>query len=85
MSKTAVARKSTICYCAMGWVMDSYQELILWFYNESLRLGFLPGCLKDSDGIIIVKPDRPDMFDPKNYYPLIIEDTLTKLIENIMA
>ena len=85
ISKTAVAGRSSICYRAMDRAMESQGEQILTFYNESLHQGYLPKELKHNNGIIIAKPDRNNYFDLSNFCPLIIEDMLTKLLENIMA
>ena len=83
--KTAVAGHSGVCYRAMGWLLEDHEEKVRAFYNESIRLGHLPPCLKAANGIIIAKPDQKESEKPKNYRPLVIEDTLTKLLENIIA
>ena len=69
----------------MGWLLEDHEHKIQSFYNESLWLGHLPPVLKVANSIIIAKPDRKDSEKPNNYRPLVIEEMLTKLLENIIA
>ena len=84
-SKTAVARVSSICYRAMGWIMETGKETVRTVYSQSWRTGHVLTCFKQCRGVIIAKPDRAYLFWPSNYQPLVVEDMIAKLLENVVV
>jgi hypothetical protein len=53
--------------------------------QTSLRLGYFPKAFKPTTMVILRKPSRPDYTKAKAYRPIALENTLGKVMENIIA
>ena len=54
-------------------------------FNNVCREGTWPSHLKDSQSVIIPKPNKPDYSIPKAYRPIALLNTLGKLLTKILA
>ncbi|KAF8662812.1 hypothetical protein AX14_006997, partial [Amanita brunnescens Koide BX004] len=55
------------------------------FFNNVCRQGTWPSYFKDSQSVIIPKPNKPDYSIPKAYRPIALLNTLGKLLTKILA
>ena len=54
-------------------------------FNNICREGTWPSYFKDSQSVIIPKPNKPDYSIPKSYRPIALLNTLGKLLTKILA
>ncbi|KAF8667766.1 hypothetical protein AX14_006299, partial [Amanita brunnescens Koide BX004] len=54
-------------------------------YNNVCREGVWPSHFKDSDSVIIPKPNKPDYTIPKAYRPIALLNTMGKLLTKVLA
>src|SRR4029077_12887106 len=60
-------------------------ELFLWIANACLRTGYWPEEFKISRTVVIPKPGKPSYDSPKMFRPIVLLNTLGKLIEKLIA
>ena len=53
--------------------------------NASLQLGYHPHSWKNFATVTLRKPGKPDYSVPKAYRPIALEDTMSKVIESVLA
>lgn len=54
-------------------------------FNSLLRLQFHPTEWRNSTTVVLRKPGKPDYSLPKAYRPIALQDTLSKVIESVIA
>jgi len=54
-------------------------------YNVLFIAGIHPECWKESIGIILLKPGKPDYLKPKAYRIIVLLNCLGKTLEKIIA
>jgi ribonuclease HI len=54
-------------------------------FNASLALHYWPAQLKEAIVVVIRKPSKPDYSNPKAYRPIALLNTLSKVMEAILA
>ncbi len=60
-------------------------DVFLTLANACLRVGHWPGHFKDSVSVVIPKPGKPSYSTPKAFRPIVLLNTLGKLIEKMIA
>jgi len=64
---------------------DECLSKIINIANACINLGFWPEYFKASTTVIIPKPNKPSYDNPKAFHPIILLNTLSKLIEKAIA
>ncbi|KAF7174349.1 hypothetical protein CNMCM5623_007004 [Aspergillus felis] len=54
-------------------------------YNQCIRLGYCPEHFRDAATVALRKPGKPDYSVPKAYRPIALLNTLSKLLEALVA
>lgn len=54
-------------------------------FNALLRLNYHPAQWRQSTTIVLRKPGKPDYSIPKAYRPIALQDTLSKVMESVIA
>ncbi len=60
-------------------------DVFLTLANACLRVGHWPWHFKDSVSVVIPKPGKPSYSTPKAFRPIVLLNTLGKLIEKMIA
>jgi hypothetical protein len=61
------------------------KRLILSLANTCLTVGHWPKHFKDLVSVIILKPNKPSYSTPKAFKPIVLLNTLGKLIEKMIS
>ncbi|KAJ1307070.1 hypothetical protein OPQ81_008049 [Rhizoctonia solani] len=72
-------------YRLLKWAVESTPQLFTTFFNTCLSIGHHPRPLRNAVIAPIPKPRRNDMSHPKNYRPIALLETLSKLLEKIVT
>ncbi|KAF8702312.1 Reverse transcriptase (RNA-dependent DNA polymerase), partial [Rhizoctonia solani] len=72
-------------YQLLKWLFESHPKSLVDLYNACLIFGYHPKCLCNALVAVIPKPRKPDMLAPKAYRPILLLETLSKCLEEIMA
>ena len=64
---------------------DECLSKIINIANACINLGFWPEYFKVSTTVIIPKPNKPSYDNPKTFRPIVLLNTLSKLIEKAIA
>ena len=64
---------------------DEYLSRIINIANACINLGFWLEYFKVSTTVIIPKPNKPSYDNPKAFRPIVLLNTLSKLIEKVIA
>ncbi|KAB5588203.1 RNA-directed DNA polymerase from transposon BS [Ceratobasidium theobromae] len=72
-------------YLLLKWAFKAHPALFVCLYNSCIHLRYHPMCLHNALISPIPKPNRYDMASPKSYQPIILLETLSKLLEKIVA
>ncbi|KAB5588510.1 Reverse transcriptase from mobile element jockey protein [Ceratobasidium theobromae] len=72
-------------YLLLKWAFEARPALFTQLYNACIGLRFHPVCLRNTLISPIPKPNRYDMASPKSYRPIALLETLSKLLEKIVA
>jgi hypothetical protein len=65
---------------------DGYSErLFLWLANACLTTGVWPDEFKVSITVVIPKPGKPSYDTPKSFRPIVLLNTMGKLLEKMLA
>ncbi|KAJ1304087.1 hypothetical protein OPQ81_008491 [Rhizoctonia solani] len=72
-------------YCLLKWAFYSHPNIFTWLFNCCLQIGYHPTCLCNTVISPIPKPHRTDMSHPKNYHPIALLETLSKLLEKVIT
>jgi hypothetical protein len=60
-------------------------ELIINVANASINYAHWPGHFKESVSVIIPKPGKPSYDKAKSFRPIVLLNTMGKLIEKMIA
>ncbi|KAJ1301861.1 hypothetical protein OPQ81_009088 [Rhizoctonia solani] len=72
-------------YCLLKWAFYSHSDIFTRLFNCCLWTGYHPTCLGNTIISPIPKPRRTDMSHPKNYRPIALLETLSKLLEKVIT
>ncbi|KAB5590689.1 Reverse transcriptase from mobile element jockey protein [Ceratobasidium theobromae] len=72
-------------YLLLKWAFEACPALFTWLYNACIQLRYHPICLQNALISPIPKPNWYDMASPKSYQPITLLETLSKLLEKIVA
>ncbi|KAB5587878.1 Reverse transcriptase from mobile element jockey protein [Ceratobasidium theobromae] len=72
-------------YLLLKWAFEARPALFTRLYNACIQLRYHPVCLRNALISPIPKPNRYDMASPKSYRPIALLETLSKLLEKIVA
>ena len=61
------------------------EGLVVRMANACLQTGHWPGAFKESVSVIIPKPGKPSYRTPKAYRPIVLLNTMGKLIEKMLS
>jgi hypothetical protein len=68
------------------WQEHGYSErLFLWLANACLLTGVWPDEFKVSITVVIPKPGKPSYDTPKSFRPIVLLNTMGKLLEKMLA
>ncbi|KZT07221.1 uncharacterized protein LAESUDRAFT_616976, partial [Laetiporus sulphureus 93-53] len=85
-SNTTAPGESGVTWRLLKWAMRSPAgHQFIPFISSSIALGHLPSALKRAVVVLIAKPAKPDYSLPKAYRPIALMETLSKLIEKVVA
>ena len=59
--------------------------VVLTLADACLRVGYWPRHFKESVSVIIPKPGKPSYSTPKSFRPIVLLNTLGKLIEKMIS
>ena len=60
-------------------------QLLVTLANACICVGHLPKHFKDSVSVIILKPEKPTYSTPKSFRPIVLLNTIGKLIEKMIS
>ena len=63
---------------------NEYLDIIIHIANACIELGYWPLHFKRSTTIIILKPDKKSYDSPKSFKPIVLLNTVGKLIEKVI-
>ena len=71
----------------LGWdkIWEGMSHTLISVYNTCLSLGHHPAIWKEATVTVIPKPDRPDYTRAKAHRPISLLETMSKLLEKIIA
>ncbi|KAB5587979.1 Reverse transcriptase from mobile element jockey protein [Ceratobasidium theobromae] len=72
-------------YLLLKWAFEACPALFTQLYNTCIQLRFHLVCLRNALILPIPKPNRYNMASPKSYWPIALLETLSKLLEKIVA
>ncbi|CAE6463334.1 unnamed protein product [Rhizoctonia solani] len=72
-------------YRLLKWAFTSSPDHFVSLFNVCLRIGYHPTSLRNCIIAPIPKPRRQDMSIPKNYRPIALLETLSKLLEKVIT
>ncbi|CCO28762.1 RNA-directed DNA polymerase from mobile element jockey [Rhizoctonia solani AG-1 IB] len=72
-------------YRLLKWAFASSPDHFVSLFNLCLRIGYHPTSLRNCIIAPIPKPRRQDMSIPKNYRPIALLETLSKLLEKVIT
>ncbi|KAB5591998.1 RNA-directed DNA polymerase from transposon BS [Ceratobasidium theobromae] len=72
-------------YLLLKWAFEARPDLFTWLHNACIQLRYHPICLQNALISPIPKPNWYDMASPKSYWPIALLETLSKLLEKIIA
>jgi hypothetical protein len=86
----ATANKSTPGSSGIGWNLlkkgwEAVQDHLVDIFNACLTLGHHPACWKEAKVVAIPKPDKPDYSLPKAHRPILLLETMSKLLKKVVA
>ncbi|KZT09230.1 uncharacterized protein LAESUDRAFT_601234, partial [Laetiporus sulphureus 93-53] len=85
-SNTSAPGFSEATWRLLKWAIQSpVGHHFISFIAASISLGHLPPVLKRAVVVLIPKPSKPDYSLPKAYRPIALMETLSKLIEKVVA
>src|ERR1700750_327853 len=64
---------------------DDASKVLLAIANACTEVGYWPSCFKESVSVIIPKPGKPSYSVPKAFRPIVLLNTLGKLIEKMIS
>jgi ribonuclease HI len=84
-SNTSAPGSSGIGYKQIKCIAQVDAERLLMLYNASVELGHVPERWKAEKLVAVPKPRKTDMSSPKSYRPISLIETLSKVLEKMMA
>ncbi|KAJ1308157.1 hypothetical protein OPQ81_003873 [Rhizoctonia solani] len=72
-------------YCLLKWAFYLHPDIFTWLFNCCLWIGYHPTCLHNTVISPIPKPHCTNMSHPKNYRPIALLKTLSKLLEKVIT
>ncbi|KAF8714675.1 Reverse transcriptase (RNA-dependent DNA polymerase), partial [Rhizoctonia solani] len=72
-------------YQLLKWAFNASPEIFIKLFNLCLEIGYHPTALRNCIIAPIPKPNRADMSTPKNYCPIALLETLSKLLEKVVT
>ncbi|KAJ1299446.1 hypothetical protein OPQ81_002694 [Rhizoctonia solani] len=72
-------------YRLLKWAFYSQPDVFTRLFNCCLRIGYHPTCLRNTVISPIPKPRHTNMSHPKNYRPIALLETLSKLLEKVIT
>jgi hypothetical protein len=66
-------------------VVPECEQVILELANACINTGHWPKHFKDSVSVIILKPNKPSYSAPKVFRPIVLLNTLGKLVEKMIS
>jgi hypothetical protein len=86
----ATANKSVPGSSGIGWSLlkrgwGAVKDHLILIYNACLILGHHPARWKEAKVVAIPKPDKPDYSLPKAHRPISLLETMSKLLEKVVA
>jgi hypothetical protein len=86
----ATANKSAPGTSGIGWSLlkkgwEATKDHLVEVFNTCLRLGHHPARWKEAKVVAIPKPDKLDYSPPKAHWPILLLETMSKLLEKAIA
>ncbi|KAF8752989.1 Reverse transcriptase (RNA-dependent DNA polymerase) [Rhizoctonia solani] len=72
-------------YCLLKWAFNASPNYFVTLFNLCLNIGYHPTALRNCIIAPIPKPNRANMSIPKNYRPIALLETLSKLLEKVIT
>ncbi|QRW18647.1 Reverse transcriptase (RNA-dependent DNA polymerase) [Rhizoctonia solani] len=72
-------------YCLLKWAFNASPNHFVTLFNLCLNIGYHPTALRNCIIAPIPKPNRANMSTPKNYRPIALLETLSKLLEKVIT
>ncbi|KAF8752957.1 Reverse transcriptase (RNA-dependent DNA polymerase) [Rhizoctonia solani] len=72
-------------YCLLKWAFNASPDYFVTLFNLCLNIGYHPTALRNCIIAPIPKPNRANMSIPKNYRPIALLETLSKLLEKVIT
>ena len=63
---------------------DEYLNIIIHIANACIDLGYWPSHFKKSTTVVIPKPNKKSYNSPKSFRPIVLLNTMGKLIEKVI-
>jgi hypothetical protein len=85
-----MANKSAPSTLGIGWSLlkkgwDRVKDHLVDVFNACFLLGHHLACWKEAKVVAIPKPDKPDYSLPKAHWPISLLETMSKLLEKVVA
>ena len=84
-SNTSAPGSSGIGWLIIKKAWEHIKEHLCAIYNACLLLGHHPRVWKEAKVVVIPKPDKPDYSLPKAHRPISLLETMSKLLEKVIA
>jgi hypothetical protein len=86
----ATANKSAPGSSSIGWSLlkkgwDAVKDHLVDVFNTCFNTRHHPACWKEAKVVAIPKPDKPDYSLPKAHRPISLLETMSKLLEKVVA
>ncbi|KAF8749221.1 Reverse transcriptase (RNA-dependent DNA polymerase) [Rhizoctonia solani] len=72
-------------YRLLKWAFNASPNIFVNLFNLCLEIGYHPTALRNCIIAPIPKPNRADMSTPKNYRPIALLETLSKLLKKVVT
>jgi hypothetical protein len=84
------SNKSAPGTLGIGWILlkkgwDTVKNHLILIYNACFVLGHHPVHWKEAKVVAIPKPDKPDYSLPKVHWPILLLETMSKLLKKAVA
>ena len=84
-SNTSAPSPDQIHYGIWKEVNKANPSLLLALLGPLLTYGFHPASLKEANGIVLSKPGKPDYTAPSSFRVIVLLQTVSKILERIIA
>lgn len=86
-SNRSAPRLDHISWHHLKWIIQDDQcgRLLLWLANACLSSGHWPAKFKASTTVVIPKLGKPSYDTPKSFHPIVLLNTLGKLLEKMLS